>query len=404
MLFWIVSALIAALSALALAAPLWRTRPGDAATETDVDIYRAQLEEVERDLARGVLDDTEAQRTRTEISRRLLAADKAQASAARLDTSPSRITAIVLGALIVLGGAGLYWTLGAPGYPDVPRAARIESGNAMRAARMGQEEAERAFANQLPPRAEPNEDFAALMAQLREQVMTRANDLQGWILLARNEANLGNYSAAALAQAQVIRLRGSETSVEDLTHLADMMIAATAGYVTPEAEQIVLRILNMDADNIAGRYYAGLLYAQTDRPDLAFRLWRQVIDQGEPENPYVGFARGQIEDAAFLAGEDYTLPTVTLRGPSEADIAGAADMTPEQRQAMIQNMVANLADELATTGGPIEKWVQLINAYGVLGEADSASIVLNEARQVFADDPAAMDMLRAAARNAGVNE
>ena len=77
MLFWIIIFVIALLSGLALIAPMWRpAEPGETGSE-DVALYRAQLSEVERDLARGVLNADEAERTRTEIARRLLAADQA---------------------------------------------------------------------------------------------------------------------------------------------------------------------------------------------------------------------------------------------------------------------------------------------------------------------------------------
>ena len=77
MLFWIVAAaMTAAVTALVLT-PLLRSRQtgGQGAGSRaayDMEVYRDQLAELERDLARGVIDDRQAQGARTEISRRML--------------------------------------------------------------------------------------------------------------------------------------------------------------------------------------------------------------------------------------------------------------------------------------------------------------------------------------------
>ena len=85
MLFWIVAAaMTAAVTALVLT-PLLRNRqtagPGAGSRASyDMEVYRDQLAELERDVARGVIDDRQAQAARTEIGRRMLAvADEGKA-------------------------------------------------------------------------------------------------------------------------------------------------------------------------------------------------------------------------------------------------------------------------------------------------------------------------------------
>ncbi len=50
------------------------------ASEYDLKVYRDQLAEIDRDLARGTLPADEADRQRTEVSRRLLEADRARSA------------------------------------------------------------------------------------------------------------------------------------------------------------------------------------------------------------------------------------------------------------------------------------------------------------------------------------
>jgi cytochrome c-type biogenesis protein CcmH len=91
-----------------------------------------------------------------------------------------------------------------------------------------------------------------------------------------------------------------------------------------------------------------------------------------------------------------------LSGPTAEDMQAAAEMTAEDRAAMIRNMVAQLSDRLATEGGTPEEWGRLIAAYGVLGDTDQARTIWAEAQQVFAGNDAALAAVDAGARRAGL--
>lgn len=412
MLFWIICLILAALVTVIILRPMLRAGTGEkTAGPNDVAVYRDQLAEVERDLARGVLDPAEAERTRTEVARRLLNADRAAEPARTEAPRMASIVVAVLSAVVVVGGGiALYNRLGVPGYPDLPLQTRIANSEEMRQNRPGQAQieaaldAERRASGEMPQVApDVPEDYLAMVAQLRQIVPTRLDDLGGWTLLSRHEAALGNYAAARVAQERVIALRGDEATVADRVALADRMVAAANGLVSPEAEAVLTRILSEAPENIAARYYLGLLYAQTDRPDIAFRLFRDVVQDGDAERDlHVRLARSQVEEAAFRAGVTYTLPPIG--GPTVADMQAAQDMAPEDRDAMIRGMVANLSDRLATQGGPAEDWARLISAYGVLGDTAVAAEIYAEARGVFGASPEAMAVLAEAAAGAGLAE
>jgi len=189
----------------------------------------------------------------------------------------------------------------------------------------------------------------------------------------------------------------------DYVGLVDRLVAAAAGQVSPETEVVLRQILISDPENSAARYYTGLLYAQTDRPDIAFRLWRDLIEQGGVNDPHVNLARLQINDAAFFAGADYTL-SEPQRGPSAEDVAAAQDMSEQEQSAMIRGMVDSLSDRLATQGGPPGDWARLIGALVVLGDVDQAQAILTEARSVFAQDVDGLTLLQAAAEQSGLVE
>lgn len=399
-IFALIGVALAALAAAAVIAPLWMGRAKGGPESTDIDIYRDQLGEVDRDLACGVLDAVEAERTRTEISRRLLNADaEARAQLADAPRGLSRVVAVVLGLGLLASAGALYGVLGAPGYGDVPRAQRIAIGEERRAIRPLQLEAE---AN-VPIRDtldQFDEQTRELIQTRRATVFEQPQNIEAWSILAQTEAAIGQFHRATRAQEQIVALKGEDATLDDFGQLLDLMVASTQGYVSPEAETVALSILRQDADNFPALYYAGLMYAQNDRPDRAFALWRRVVEEGEPGTLHHDFASDQIVSVARQLGTDYAVPD--QRGPTAEDLETAEDMSPEDRQAMIQGMVGQLADRLATEGGPPQDWARLITALVVLGEDDTARTVLAEAEAIFGGDVQAVNILRRAAEEAGL--
>lgn len=403
-LFWaVVAALTLAVTAL-LAAALGRGQAAPAAA-SDLAVYRDQLAEVERDLARGTISSDEAARLRTEIGRRVLAADHALHQTATAAAGPARGVTLALVALILIGvGVGTYVWRGHPGLGDLPMALRLAEAETNRANRPRQAEAEAGTTASRPaPQIEPR--HAELMTELRRVMTERPNDLQGQELLARNEAMLGDFAAAARAQSMVVTLKGPVATADDLAMQAELMITAAGGLVTPEAETVLSAALEKDAANGSARYYSGLLFAQVGRPDLAFRFWAPLWEASTPADPWTPTLQQQLPDLAWLAGQHrYEMPALRrpLRGPDQAAIDAAGEMTPADRQAFIRQMVDGLMDRLANEGGPVEEWAQLLRALGTLGEHDGATAIYAEAQQRFVGRAADLALLRAAATEAGL--
>ena len=413
--FWIIAGATALLVAALLVAALLRGRRETGPAEAwDLQVYRDQLREIERDAARGAIAPDEAERLKTEVSRRILAAD-AKIHGGKPAAPRASGPAMVMGALIVLvllgGGMGLYWQLGAPGYGDLTLQHRIAAARELRANRPSQTEAEA----QLPATApvDAPEDYLALVTRLREAVRTRPDDIQGHVLLARSEAALGNYAAAYDAQRRLIELKGESATAGDYADLADMLVLAAGGYVSPEAETVLDEVMARDPQNGVGRYYGGLMLAQTGRPDTAFRLWDRLLRNSPADAPWVAPIRAQIGDLALAAGvNDYQLPDAApaqtqppaLAGPTAGDVEAASELSGTDRQQMIEGMVDRLGARLADEGGSPQEWGQLLGALGVLGRTEQAAEIWQEAQTVFAGQPEALAIVRAGAARAGISE
>ncbi len=403
MIFWIPAALLS-LGAIAWAVfPLLRPKASKVTRSAyDVQVYKDQLKEVETDLARGTLSEEEAKASRTEVSRRLLAAADAE-SHEKLAGNAPRGVSMALALVVVLasigGGAVLYYREGAPGYPDQPFTARQEAA----ANRPSQEEAEklaeeaRAQDASLPDIQQPDPRQISLVQQLQDVLKDRPNDLKGHRMLAENMSQLGKYIEARKAQQDVMRILGDQATADDYATLAEYLIVAAGYYVSPEAEDALGKALKLDQGNPRALYYAGIAMLQQNRPEVTYQIWDQLLKDSPPDAPWVPVIESQMDAVAAAAGIDRNAP-----GPSAGDVAAAQDMTASERADMINSMIAQLEERLYSEGGSAAEWARLINAYGVQGKADKASEAYAKAQQALAGDSAALETVKQAAVKAGV--
>lgn len=409
MTFWIIATAIALLSIAPIALVLRRGRgmgaQSTSTAEIEMKVYRDQLKEVERDLARGVLSQEDAKRTRTEVSRRMLEADKEHQGGKAGAPKGTLWGAIALALALLAGGVWLYDVLGQPKYEDLPLAHRIALADEIRATRMSQDDAE-AKVPATPMAQQADQQLIDLVIKLRAALQSRPDELEGHILLARNEANIGNFREAYQAQNEVIRIKGAEATAEDYAQMANLMILSAGGFVSPEAETALSSALKRDPNNGIAVFFSGLMFAQNDRPDMTFRLWQPLLTRSEPTDPWVPLIREQIEAVAQAAGIRYTLPPANdgLKGPSAEDMKNAADMTPEERQEMIRGMVEGLSARLANEGGTPEEWARLISSLAMLGDTERAKAIWGEAQVIFGADPEKLTVVRAGAERAGFVE
>ena len=233
---------------------------GERRASYDMQVYRDQLREIEADHAQGRLSAAEAEATRIEVARRLIAASDAEAAESDAASAPRRLSR-GLGAALVVGialGAGLiYDRIGAPGYPDHPLALRL-AGGIDRGERPSQAEAEAAMVaeGRVPPPADAESE--ALITQLEELLQSRPDDLEGHRLLARSLAALGRIAEARAAQEKVVELLGPDVEARDLSDLAELMIFAAGGYVSPEAETALAGALQRPAGGPARHHLSAV--------------------------------------------------------------------------------------------------------------------------------------------------
>ena len=244
MLFWSVSFVAAAAVALILGRAFGRGA-GDAGAA--LAVYRDQLTEIDRDLARGTLTEAEAERVRLEVSRRLLAADRAARAGPGLARGPRRGAALATAVLVVGLALGGYAWLGAPGSPTGRcraacwrrRQRRPAGRRRPRPRRLGTPFTRRAGYRSRasrPDRPAPRRGGRRI-----------PSDPKGLDLLARNETETRQFQGRLCRRGAADRgARRRRPRAGDHAQLAELMVLAAGGLVSPEAEAALVEALTLD--------------------------------------------------------------------------------------------------------------------------------------------------------------
>jgi cytochrome c-type biogenesis protein CcmH len=383
-MLWLVFALMTLAVLAALLLPLLAGGGRAAARrQHDIAVYRAQLDELEGDAARGLVGPAEAAAARLEIQRRLLraGADAGPEGEVPPPAAPrARLAALAVAVLVPAVAAAFYAFLGTPGLPGQPLASRT------------------APSLEGPPPTE----MARLIERLAERLKSDAGDLEGWVLLARARMTLRRYDEAEAAFARAAALDPEDPALpvaqgEAATFAAD-------GVVTPAAAAAFHRALALDSGHPAARYYLALARAQAGDLQDAFDGWLALAADTPADAPWRPTLEARLRETARSLGVDLAqvMPKPAAAAPplEGADAAAVARLDPGQREAMIRGMVERLADRLKGNPDDFDGWMRLGRARSVLAEHVAARDAYAQAVRLKPDDVEALTRFGLAAVNA----
>lgn len=363
--FWIVVALMTAAACLAVILPFLRPQ-ANLETGHDVEVYRDQLAEIDRDLARRAISPAEADEAKAEIGRRILrAAENRPGGTERVDSSLTRIAATLAILLVPVLGLGGYLYLGSPAIPDQALAARLD--------------------------ANPSTNsIEELIARAERHLVENPQDGRGWDVLAPIYLRVGRAEDAVIAFRNTISLNGPNAVRE--AGLGDALFQLAGNVVTAESREAFERALGLDGADPKARFFLALALAQQGDTESAAERWRALFDDLPQDSPW----RGTIVQALErVHGAPAPQPG---SGPSAEEIEAAADMTQEDRAAMIEGMVAQLAERMRDNPDDVAGWQRLIRSYSVLGRADDARAALQSGVEgLGAESSAAQELIGFAA-------
>jgi cytochrome c-type biogenesis protein CcmH len=215
-MIWLAIAMLAAVALAPLAWSLRRAAVARSRRDAAIELHRAQLSELDRDLADGRIAESEHASAVLEVQRRLLAAAGSAEGVSRRSTSSPVLLAMLI---VPIGALVLYLIGGSPQLPAEPLADRIAAAR------------------------EREQHEAALIAQLRQKLTEldpRSEQArQGYVLLGNAEASRGRLGEAANAWRTALSVRFDPTLAAE----AAEAISEVQGHVTNEAATLFRRAL-----------------------------------------------------------------------------------------------------------------------------------------------------------------
>ncbi len=303
--FLLLAALFAAVALAFVLPPLLRAaKPQAPAAQDEANalIYREQLAELRAERERGAMDEEQFRRAVRELERRIVA--EAGADAAAAARSPHALAAVLVALAIPLVAGLGYWQLGAP-FAMHPG---IAAGTTAAVTPPGPDE------------------LGAMAEKLWDRLQKSPEDAEGWALLGRSLAALGQHERAAQAYAQAARRLPDDANV--LADYADALAVTRGRKLEGEPMQLVRRALAADPLHLKALALAGAGEFQAGNHAAAAAHWKKVLALLPPESEFARQLQGSLQEAEQLAAKGPARASAALRGTVRLDPKLAAAAAP----------------------------------------------------------------------------
>jgi cytochrome c-type biogenesis protein CcmH len=299
--FVALAAALTLLTAAGVAVGLLRAPRAQAPASDDVNaaVYRDQMAELDTALREGMLAPEAHARARDAIRTRLA---RELSTAASVGAFPAGGWMPIASVLFVCAAAPvLYAMLGNPAALSVPPAAAAVARDA-------------GHALQGTPMAERVE-------RLARRLEKNAEDVEGWIMLARSYSATGRFDAAAAAFAEASQRAPSDANI--LADRADVLAMAAGRRFDGEPDAIIARTLKIDPAHRKALALAGTsAFARRDYAAAAMH-WTRLREQLPADSEAATRVDASIAQARALAG-GATAPAAA----KDAAITGTVSLAP----------------------------------------------------------------------------
>jgi len=293
-LFWVISALLLVLALWMVAGSAWRkavpARAVPGAGQSNLAVLKAQLLQLDQDLAQGAIDATQHQATRADIERRAL--EEESVGAAPLREGSTRGTALLLLVAVPALAFGLYGLTGTP-----------------------------AALSPLPPQAQgapSSHDVEAMIAQLAERMEKQppgnVDDTQGWVMLGRSYAAMQRYDESSRAFSRALQLMPGNPQI--LVDQADVLAMKQGGNLEGEPMRLIEQALKNDPSNPKGLALAGTAAFERKDFEAAIRIWTRARAVAPADSEFARMLDNSLADARAAAASVSTSAVQPAAAPA----------------------------------------------------------------------------------------
>lgn len=375
-----------------------------ARVDYDIVVYRSQLAEIDQEIEEGVLSPEQADAARTEVHRRMLAAEDAELKTPLKFFGTTKISrlaaAIAVGVIIPVGGLAMYIALGNPSLPGKPYLWRVHN----------------------------DPDFAAAASADSLSAAVQANPTApGFVQLGRSFFAARQYEQAAAAYRRAVQM-GARDAVT-WSELGEAVVMTSGGAVVPEAMTAFANAIAVEPKSERSRFYLGLAEAQIGEMRKAVAIWKDLEKTSPQDAPWLSMLREHITAFAKQGGFDpasvpATPPDPQAMGtamtamsramqtvpaghpPTSSSAQSSSGPLPNEpvRDPGVIAMVQRLADKMEKSPTDAAGWQRLAHAYVVIGEADKGLAAAERAARLKPEDAGILMTLAEAQKAKSPNE
>ncbi|HEY2628121.1 MAG TPA: c-type cytochrome biogenesis protein CcmI [Usitatibacter sp.] len=300
LVFWLLATLMTALALAIVIVPLLRNRntAGPSALEANLAVLRGQKNEIDADVANGVLPESERDEALAELVERARS-DLASPASDTARSSRPWVAAVAAAFAVPALAFGIYAWLGAPGALEAK--APVHDASKL-----------------------DDQQIEAMVNNLAQKVKQRPDDPRGWALLARSLSAMGRYDESVEAYEHLAKLVPGDASI--LADYADSLGMAQGRSLAGRPYELVKKALEIDPHHKKALALAGTAAMDAGDFGVAYKYWESLaseLDPGSSDQADVNALLDELRQKAAASGKPLAATTAAAKTNPPAKAASA---------------------------------------------------------------------------------
>jgi cytochrome c-type biogenesis protein CcmH len=271
MVIWIILLAMTAAAVMVVLWPLSRHSAVRGQADPNIQFYRDQIAEIERDRDRGVLLPAEAEAAKAEAGLRLLRATGMEETAFAAVGEPAlrrrrAVSTLALSVVPILAIA-VYGAYGSPHIFDRP------------------------VANASGPQAQAP-DLTTAVSQIETHLAQNPQDGRGWEVLAPVYIRMGRVDDAVKAYETALRILGDDS--DRLSNYGEALVLAKNGLISSDAQAAFEKAVKLNAGAPKARFYLAQAAEQDGQVEKAKAGYSELLSISPGDAPWVPLVREQL--------------------------------------------------------------------------------------------------------------
>ncbi|MCF8473633.1 MAG: tetratricopeptide repeat protein [Emcibacter sp.] len=251
----------------------------------------------------------------------------------------------------------------------------------------------------MPDQGSVDMGMSAVISRLEEKLAQNPNNLNGWILLGRSYVAIGETEKAiTVFKAKLIE---NPENPNLLMSYGESLAKLNEGMISQEAQTLFAKALAIEPNNPRAIYNVALYDLQKGHNQKAYDSLNALLDSAPEENTaWRSQIMESINIAAVKLGLKLAPSETSIPNPTAEQAAAINNLSSEDKNAFIRNMVDGLATKLKDNPNDFQGWLRLGRSYSVLDDQKNAAFAYQQALKLSPNDEAVKKLYQDASAKA----